>query len=500
MPLSAVAAGCVDFILPPERIAAELARINGHPYLRGVARGADTPERGEEGIRRICTLLRTASGVDFRLYKPATISRRIARRMALRKLDTPEQYAQLLIRDRNELNALYEDIFIHVTGFFRDPERIQALRQAVFARSLSRRRPGHIRVWVPGCSSGEEVYTMAMLLVEQLGERRNQSTVQIFGTDISDRAIEQARAGIYPESSMAGVSRERQRRFFSRVEGGFQIVKSLRDVCVFARHDLAKDPPFSKLDLISCRNVLIYMGPVLQKRVIETFHYALKPNGHLLLGKSESLSSYSNLFSVEDTKHKFFSRRPFSSPLHLSAVPMARPDARTGDGQQALRGRRCSTRAGRPNGFFSSRYAPAAFVVDPRLQIVHFQGNTSRFLAPATGEASFHLLRMVRPELVVALRTAIHQAKKEGAVVRKSGIPVQQDGTSALVDIQVWPLRERRRGMRLPAGLQEAANPEPATAAPARGAHRSEAAPATEMARRDRELAAARTASRHDSG
>ncbi len=151
--------------------------------------------------------------------------------------------------------------------------------------------------------------------------------MQIFGTDISDRAIEQARSGIYGESSMADVTQERQRRFFSRVEGGYQIAKALRDVCVFARHDLAKDPPFSKLDLISCRNVLIYMGPVLQKRVIETFHYALKPDGHLLLGKSESLSLFSNLFSMEDTKHKIFSRRAFSSPLNMSTVPMGRADA-----------------------------------------------------------------------------------------------------------------------------------------------------------------------------
>ena len=293
MPLSAVAAGCVDLVLSPEGIAAELARINGHPYFRGVPIDEESQplESGEDGARKICGLLRASSGVDFRLYKPATIGRRIARRMALRKVDTREQYAQLLSKDRNELKELYEDIFIHVTGFFRDPESIQALRHAVFARALSNEAPVHIRVWVPGCSSGEEVYTIAMLLAEQTGERHSKDAIQIFGTDISDRAIEQARSGIYGESSIADVTRERQRRFFSRVEGGYQIAKALRDVCVFARHDLAKDPPFSKLDLISCRNVLIYMGPVLQKRVIETFHYALKPDGHLLLGKSESLSN-----------------------------------------------------------------------------------------------------------------------------------------------------------------------------------------------------------------
>jgi len=490
MPLNAVAAGCVDLVLPPERIAAELSRINGHPYLRGV-RATEESDAGEDGVRKICSLLRSATGVDFRLYKPATIARRIARRMALRKVETSDQYTQLLIRDRNELHALYEDIFIHVTGFFRDPESVQALQQAVFAEILSSKGPGHIRIWVPGCSSGEEVYTIAMLLFEQAGESRNQAAVQIFGTDISERAIEQARSGIYPESSLAGVSRERQKRFFNKVEGGFQIAKSLRDVCVFARHDLAKDPPFSRLDLISCRNVLIYMGPVLQKRVIETFHYALKPDGHLLLGRSESLSSYSNLFSLRDNKHKVFSRRPFSSPLHLNAGP-ARADATRIPAADipatpVFDSRREAERV------LLDQYAPAALVVDSRLQIVHFQGKTSPFLAPAAGEPSFHLLRMARPELVVDLRTAIHQAKKEGGEVRKSGIPLQQDGTPVLVDLQVWPLKGRgARECDFLVVLQQAARQEPPESKKPKvsrweGKQRMQA----ETMRRDRELASA---------
>ena len=491
MPLSAVAAGCVDLVLPPEGIAAELARINGHPYFRGVPIDEDSKalESGEDGTRKICGLLRASSGVDFRLYKPATIGRRIARRMALRKVDTQEQYAQLLIKDRNELNELYEDIFIHVTGFFRDPESIQALQHTVFARTLSNEAPVHIRVWVPGCSSGEEVYTIAMLLAEQAGERHSKDTIQIFGTDISDRAIEQARSGIYGESSIADLTRERQRRFFSRVEGGYQIAKALRDVCVFARHDLAKDPPFSKLDLISCRNVLIYMGPVLQKRVIETFHYALKPDGHLLLGKSESLSLFSNLFTVEDTKHKIFSRRPFSSPLNMSTVPMGRADASkipavSSAAPPMFDSRREAERV------LLDRYAPAALVVDPRLQIIHFQGNTSPFLAPATGEPSFHLLRMVRPELVVDLRTAIHQAKKQGVEIRRSGVPFQQNGTLASADIQVWPLKGgAARECDFLVVLQETsrkqqANPKESPVTRAEAKTRA----TTELARRDREL------------
>jgi two-component system, chemotaxis family, CheB/CheR fusion protein len=491
MPLSAVAAGCVDLVLPPEGIAAELSRISEHPYFRTVhaIEESQPAKAGENGARKIYTLLRTATGVDFRLYKSGTVMRRIARRMALRKLDTLEQYGQLLIADRKELNALYEDIFIHVTGFFRDRESLDALQSAVFARILGGDGPPHIRVWVPGCSSGEEVYTIAMLCFEQLGERRNHARIQIFGTDISERAIDQARLGIYTESGISEVSAERQSRFFARVEGGFQIAKSIRDVCVFARHDLGKDPPFSKLDLISCRNVLIYMGPVLQKRVVETFHYALKPDGYLLLGRSESLLPYANLFSVVDSKHKIFSRRSVTSPLHFSAGVLARGDAAKlavtdTPATAAFDSRREVERV------LLDQFVPAALVVDSRLQIIHFQGDTSPFLAPATGEPSFHLLRMVRPDLVVDLRAAIHQVKKEGVEVRKTGIRFKQNGRVASVDIQVWPLKGRHDKefdflvvfQETPAVAKKPAPPGPE----AKG--RAQA----EMARRDRELASLR--------
>ncbi len=495
MPLSAVTAGCVDFVLPPQRIATELAQLNGHPYLRPAPAVEDPlpSEGGEEGIRKICTLLRTASGVDFRLYKPATINRRIARRMALRKLELPEQYAQLLIHDRTELNALYDDIFIHVTGFFRDPETMQALQEAVFARILSRKEPEHIRVWVPGCSTGEEVYTIAMLLVEQIADRRSQFTLQIFGTDISDRAIEHARAGIYAESSMVEVSVERQKRFFGRTDGGFQIAKPLRDICIFARHDLARDPPFSNLDLISCRNVLIYMGPVLQKRVAEAFHYALRPEGHLLLGRSESLSSYSHLFSAEDSRHKIFSRRPFSSPLRLSTPMGIRPETEPVTAKGASSTAMHDSRR-EAEQVILDQYAPPGLVVDPRLQIIHFQGNTRPFLQPATGEPSFHLLRMVRPELVVDLRTAIHQARKNDAEVRRS-VRLKQNGGFESVDIHVRPLKGE--GGKAPDFLvifQTMPAPEPANAAeqPLRTGSRARAHASEEIALRDRELASMR--------
>ncbi|HXJ42715.1 MAG TPA: chemotaxis protein CheB, partial [Bryobacteraceae bacterium] len=437
MPLSAVAAGCVDFILPPAAIAAELARLARHPHLRSFE---PLPETGDDVLRRICVLLRTVTGVDLQLYKRTTIGRRVARRMALQKIDSFEQYMQLLLKDRAELVALCDDIFIHFTRFFRDPEALEALRRSVFSKILSSTADA-IRVWIPGCSTGEEVYSIAMLLIEQLAEHSSQAKLQIFGTDIRDRAIEQARAGIYPESSMVYVSQERQRRFFSKVVGGNQIAKSLREVCVFARHDVTKDPPFSKMNLISCRNVLIYMGAVLQKRVIETFHHALKPDAFLLLGKSESLNAYAHLFSIEDPKHKIFSSIPFRAPPMAAAAAESRRaervNAATASATVAFDLPQSAERV------LLEQYTPAAVVVDPNLQIIQFQGNISPFLAPATGEPSFHLFRMVRSELVVDLRTAIRQVKRGGVAVRKEGIRFKQNGALKTVDVHVSPLKGR---------------------------------------------------------
>ena len=443
MPLNAVSAGYVDFSLPPDKIASELARMGRHPYVRAPKKaGLPLPVEGaDDGLRRICLLLRTATGVDLHLYKPATIERRVARRMALLKIGSREKYLQLLRGNRTELDALYEDIFIHVTGFFRDPEVLIALRHTVLPRILENRPADQtIRVWVPGCSSGEEVYSIAILLLEELGERGHQVRIQIFGTDISERAIELARTGIYSEAALAGVSAERRARFFVKVEIGHQISKFVRDMCIFARHDLTRDPPFSKLDLVSCRNVLIYLGPALQKRVAETFHYALKPLGCLLLGKSESLTAYASLFSAEDSKLKIFTRKPMATPPYLNpaiagyakadrteAVPLAASYDLRREAERLL----------------LDQHAPAALVVDPDLQIVHFQGDTSPYLAPATGQPSFHLLRMVRTELVVSLRTAIHEVKKGGEPVRRESIRLKHNGGFQTVDIEVAPLRGR---------------------------------------------------------
>ena len=349
-----------------------------------------------------------------------------------------------------------------------------------------------IRIWVPGCSSGEEVYSIAMLLFEQLGERRSEARIQIFGTDISERSIEQARAGIYSPSSMGDVSAARQRRFFSRVDGNHQIIKAIRDVCVFARHDLVKDPPFSRLDLISCRNVLIYMGPVLQKKIVEAFHYALKAGGHLWLGKSESLSAYSNLFRVEDPKHKILIRRALESPLHVHGdVPEKAEAQRTPAAWLAAPP--VSDVRREAERLLLDRYAPAALVVDSNLQIAHFQGNTGPFLAPASGEPSFNLLRMIRPELLVDVRTAIYQAKKDGAPVSREGIRFKRDGEPAMVDIHIspLPLGDANTGDYLVV-FREASTPASAPKKSQQPARTQKDKQQAELARKEREMAVLR--------
>src|SRR6476661_2067856 len=309
MPNTAVATGNVDFVLPPEKIAEELANYSRNPLLTGSLHLTKVEESPEEGdaLASIFALLKSATGVDFSHYKPTTIARRIQRRMVLYKLDSLEDYAQYLRHNSAEVTALYGEILIHVTSFFRDPEAFEKLRELVFptiTQNKSAETP--VRVWVAGCSTGEEVYSIAICLLEFIASQAYEPPIQIFGTDASEHSINKARTAIFSDSIVGEVSPERLRRFFMKVDKGYQISKRVRDLCIFARQNLCYDPPFSKMDLISCRNVLIYMGGELQKRILPTFHYALRPNGFLLLGNSETIREFTDLFHIADRKHKFF--------------------------------------------------------------------------------------------------------------------------------------------------------------------------------------------------
>lgn len=415
MPKSAIAAGVVDFALPPKDIAAELTRIARHPYL------IDTREVAEElsDLEQISVILLSSTGVDLRLYKPATVRRRIARRMAVQKVVSLDKYALILKQNLAEVQALADDLFVHVTSFFRDPACFEALRKRVLAKICKGRSAKEpIRVWVAGCSTGEEAYSLAMLLREELGENSKRIRVQIFGTDIQERSVETARLGIYSEAALAGVSPARLKRFFVKSGHGYQVNRALRATCIFARHDLAKDPPFSKLDVVSCRNVLIYMGAALQKGVLAAFQYALKPGGVLFLGTSESIADSSSAFTTEDRQHKIFLRKPsaagfsgFGRTANSLRPPIAALPLASSVPSGAVDLRKVAEAA------LLHHYAPPALVVDADLHIIHFQGDTSPYVTPAPGQPSFHLLKMVRPEFVVDLRTAINKAKRSRAPV-----------------------------------------------------------------------------------
>jgi two-component system CheB/CheR fusion protein len=443
MPRNAITAGCIDFVLTPESIAAELSQISRHPYLRVPPQeaAAGLHSAGEGDLAKILKILRAGSGVDFTYYKKSTIKRRIARRMAVHKIDSLSGYVEYLKDNRPELDALYQDILIHVTSFFREPDAFQALRETILPRILaakSVREP--LRIWVPGCSTGEEVYSIAICLIEGVANRAEVPPIQIFATDINDKAIEYARNGIYPESALQDVSKERLRRFFERsTEHYHQISTSVREMCVFARHDLTKDPPFSKLDLISCRNVLIYLEPTLQKRTLASFHYALKDKGFLLLGRSETLGGFMDLFDLVDRKNKFFAKKLIAGgigyPMESLAYERLAPPARRVPGEKSIEDYEREA-----DRLVWERYAHAGFVVDGDLQPLLVRGDTSLYLRPAPGRATLNLLKMLREELILEVRAAVQKARRTGTAVRREGIRLTKEAHLREVNIEVHSL------------------------------------------------------------
>ena len=314
MPQSAARSGCIDLVLPPDQIARELTRIGQHSYVapdQAAQAGAGPSAEDDVHFRKILAILRAAFRVDFSAYRETTVRRRILRRMVLQTKDNLAEYIEYLRKDPPEVEALYQDILINVTSFFREPQTFEVLKESVFPEILkTKSQDTPIRVWVPGCSTGQEAYSLAIALVEFLEQQPVRPPIQIFATDLSETvSLVKAREGVYPENIEAEVSPERLRRFFTKEQETYRISKSIRDMCAFAKQNVTADPPFSHLDLISCRNVLIYLTPVLQKRVIPTFHYALNPSGFLLLGASETVGSFAGLFGVVDPKFRIYAKK-----------------------------------------------------------------------------------------------------------------------------------------------------------------------------------------------
>ncbi|MFP5227599.1 MAG: chemotaxis protein CheB [Acidobacteriota bacterium] len=450
MPSSAIAAGCVDFVLPPEEIAQELARIREHPYVAGAHLEPVEDQGVDANMGQIFRLLRRAAKVDFSDYKPPTIGRRIQRRMVLHKMDKLADYVALLHRDRNEINALYQDLLINVTSFFRNPEAFDILKQLVYPAILQARGAASspIRIWVPGCSTGEEAYSHAISLVEFLGEERTEVPIQIFGTDLSESSIQRARAANFKESIEADVGPVRLRRFFHKSDGGYQISKTIRDMCIFSTQNIFSDPPFSRMDLVSCRNVMIYLSQVLQKRVIPIFHYALNPTGFLMIGNTEGLlGAGSELFEMADKKQKIYRKKLVATPVtfgfsvgsplpdtgatEVQAPPLKQPDTL----RAPLEIQREADRV------LLNRYAPPAVVINDQLEILQSRGRTGPFLELAPGKASLNLLKMARSGLLFELQNAVEDARRSGLESERRSVRVETESGIRETTVRVIPFR-----------------------------------------------------------
>lgn len=453
MPHSAIAAGVVDFILSPKDIALELARLSKHPLLKNSSLKVGKEElidNANPDLETILNQLLKATGVDFSVYKMNTIKRRIIRRMLLYKIATLHEYAQLILQKNEEIDILYQDLLINVTSFFRDTDTHKYLKENLLPKMLKRKKIGEsLRIWVPACATGEEAYSIAMMILEIQGSIPTNIPVQIFATDLSEKAINKARIGVYSKQELETVSPKRIQRFFTKVDGSFRVNKSVRDMCVFAPHNILRDPPFSRLDFISCCNLFIYFDTAAQKKAVSTFHYALNDDGFLMLGKSENITQSANLFTNINKKYKLFSRKIQSGTRSLP-IPAPRfahqalPEKNT---TIARRSTIHNTPSLNHNGLESaidtvliSEFMPASVVINHQMEIIQFRGSTDLFLTHPKGKATFNILKMARPEIAFELRNTISKVIASKHRIRKNGIEMKINSEVKIISLEIVPL------------------------------------------------------------
>ncbi len=440
MPKNAIAAEIPDFILSAEQIARELLRIGKHPQpIHSETKKVPEQEKVETDLKKIILLLKTSFGVDFAHYRETTIDRRITRRMVINKTENMKEYVEYLRKHPNELQSLFDDLLIGVTNFFREPDTFAVLKGKVFPELVKSRSPNEsIRVWIPGCSTGEEVYSFAITIQEFLEEKAiPEIRVQIFGTDANEKNIEKSRQGTYPKNIEDNVSENRLKRFFTFSSGHYIITKSIRDMCIFAKQDITTDPPFSNIDLIMCRNVLIYFDSYLHERVLHIFHYGLKENGFLVLGESESVGKFQYLFEPI-TPGCLIYRKKQAQPHVLinevfapnvakkTAEPLGKTDLLTVLGEKV-------------DHLITSEYGPATLLVNNNLDIIVFRGDVAPFLSPESGVASFNITRIIRKELRSQVQTALYRAKKEKTAIKET-VFFKQKGNQKIINIEIRPL------------------------------------------------------------
>jgi two-component system CheB/CheR fusion protein len=448
MPRSAIATGLVDYVLPPAEMPAQLIAYAAHAFGKRPRPISPPTPRVEDLLKKICILLRSQTGHDFSLYKQNTMVRRVERRMAVQQIDRLDGYVRYLQQNPAEGESLFRDLLIGVTNFFRDPEAFKALEEKVIPQLFAGKPAGAvIRVWSPGCSTGEEAYSLAILLQERLETLKQIFKVQVFATDIDSRAINVARAGVYPASIAADVTPERLARFFSHdpEAGVYRIQKGIRDLLVLSEQDVIKDPPFSKLDLISCRNLLIYMEGELQRKLLPLFHYALNPGGALFLGTSETVGEFLDLFAPLDRKWKLYQRKGDAPGAYRPALGRFIPPL-TADGAAPGPAKAARSEVSKvplrelAEQALIHEYTPASVVVNERGDVLYIHGRTGRYLEPAPGDAGMNITKMAREGLRREMATALHKAAARKETARYPGLRVKTNGDFINVNLTVRPL------------------------------------------------------------
>jgi two-component system CheB/CheR fusion protein len=444
MPNSAIQTNLVDYILPPGEMPAQLIAYTEHAFGLRIAQDPETQPRGDDSLQKIFILLRAQTGHDFSYYKQNTIGRRIERRMAIHQILKLEDYVRFLQNNRAEVETLFRELLIGVTNFFRDPEAFNILEAQVIPGLFENRSVDQaVRIWVPGCSTGEEAYSIAMLIREAMDKLKREYKVQIFATDIDGDAIQKARSGVYPDGIIADVSQERLARFFRKENSSYHVQKQIRDMVVFAEQNIIGDPPFSKIDLISCRNLLIYMQATLQKKVIPLFHYSLKSGGVLFLGNSETFGDYKELFSIVDRKWKIYRRTGLANGhqpiLDFAHPPFMKDLAAAEEGGLVQKRIRLPDLAAK---ILLERYTPTCVIVDQTGEVLYTHGRTGRYLEPARGEASLNVIRMARDGFRLELTAALRKSRATNSEVSYPGLTVKTNGDRQEINLTVSPVTD----------------------------------------------------------
>jgi two-component system CheB/CheR fusion protein len=445
MPRSAIDTGLVDFVLPVEKMGTELVKYISHPYIGGPEKIPTEKEKFEHHLQKIFILIRSTTGHDFSQYKMNTIRRRIERRMAVHQMDKMYEYVAFLQKNPGEIRTLFKDLLITVTNFFRDPKAFKALNEKVVL-PIVKTRPveSTIRVWVPGCATGEEAYSVAILFSEAMKLLGRHLILQVFATDLDTDSIEYARMGIYPDSIVADVSMERLKNYFVKEDNVYRVKKQVREMVVFATQNLVKDAPFSKLDLVCCRNVLIYMNTALQKKILPLFHYTLNPGGYMFLGTSETIGEFTDLFTPLDLKWKIFKRKQAAATLGLERTALSLNGLILEDAKATKRKfeptpaniRQLAERT------ILQDYAPPCVLINENFDVLYFSGDTDKFLSMPMGEPTFNLLKIAREDILYKLSTQLRRCLKEKTLIRSKNVMIMHNEDTSSVDITVKPVSD----------------------------------------------------------